>query len=212
MKSRCYNPNNPRYNRYGARGIVVCDKWLHSFAAFFEDMGPRPGNGYSIDRKNNDGNYCPENCRWATTKEQNSNRGDLRLIQCMGRTQTLTEWSRETGIGIKTISGRLDDGWSPELAITSPVAPRRWRGKPGTKIPIRELAPGEGPYRGVSKFRSAWVANIHVNGRSVFLGNFSDPIDAAVAYDNEAKRIGGKRLNFTDVKEIVMAKEDALGL
>lgn len=73
MKSRCFYKGNNRYYRYGARGITVCDRWLHSFENFYEDMGSKPSKKYSIDRIDNDGNYCPENCRWATAQQQNEN-------------------------------------------------------------------------------------------------------------------------------------------
>lgn len=79
MKDRCYNPNNRKYDRYGGRGITVCDWWLDDFENFLTDMGFRPGPGYSIDRKNNDGNYEPGNCRWATPIEQARNRGGQRV-------------------------------------------------------------------------------------------------------------------------------------
>jgi hypothetical protein len=70
---RCTNPKNPRYKHYGGRGITVCPEWRLSFEQFFKDMGPRP-EGRSIDRINNDGNYEPGNCRWATAYEQNFNK------------------------------------------------------------------------------------------------------------------------------------------
>ena len=74
MKQRCFNKNFVSYHRYGGRGITVCERWLNSFENFISDMGFRPAKGYSIDRINNDGNYEPSNCRWATKTEQLLNR------------------------------------------------------------------------------------------------------------------------------------------
>jgi hypothetical protein len=74
MKLRCTNPDHPRYADWGGRGITVCDRWMNSFEAFYEDMGPRPGPGYSVDRKDNDGNYEADNCQWATKSEQQRNK------------------------------------------------------------------------------------------------------------------------------------------
>jgi hypothetical protein len=74
MKSRCYNPNFPKFKDYGARGIKMCVRWKNDFTAFLTDMGERPAPGMSIDRKNNDGDYCKRNCRWATPKQQANNR------------------------------------------------------------------------------------------------------------------------------------------
>jgi hypothetical protein len=73
MLQRCYNEKHPQFKNYGARGIVVCARWRASFAAFLEDMGPKPSRELSIDRENNDGSYSPQNCRWATAKQQSAN-------------------------------------------------------------------------------------------------------------------------------------------
>jgi hypothetical protein len=75
MKQRCLNPNHDSYPRYGGRGISVCERWLDSYETFLEDMGRKPTPAHSIDRKENDGNYEPGNCRWATGVEQQANRG-----------------------------------------------------------------------------------------------------------------------------------------
>lgn len=78
MKRRCYNPRAQNYKYYGGRGITVCERWRDSFAAFSEDMGPRPTPKHTIDRKDNDGNYEPENCKWSTPIEQRANRRDTK--------------------------------------------------------------------------------------------------------------------------------------
>lgn len=91
MKERCSNPHHVSYSSYGGRGIKVCDRWKESFENFFEDMGECPEN-MSIDRINNDGNYEPGNCRWATAKEQNMNSRHVRWTTFLGMTKSLNQW------------------------------------------------------------------------------------------------------------------------
>lgn len=74
MKSRCLNKNNPKYYRYGGRGITICEEWINSFSQFYEDMGQKISPEHSIDRIDNDSNYCKDNCKWSTRKEQANNR------------------------------------------------------------------------------------------------------------------------------------------
>jgi hypothetical protein len=119
MKQRCYNPKAHDYRLYGARGIRVCNRWLDSYAAFFEDMGPKP-IGKSLDRKNNDGPYSPENCRWATPIEQHNNTRACRLIEFRGERLTLSQWSRKTGISCAGLKYRIDARWPIEEVLTRP--------------------------------------------------------------------------------------------
>ncbi len=121
MRDRCRNPHNPAYHRYLGRGIAVCDRW-HDFANFRDDMGPRPSSSHSIERIDNDGDYCPENCYWATWKEQANNRVTNRMLTHGGKTLHLSEWAEEIGIGYGTLTSRLSLGWSPERALTTPLA------------------------------------------------------------------------------------------
>lgn len=79
MRERCYNIRNQSFKDYGGRGITVCDRWLNSFVNFYDDMGDRPGREYSIERVNNNGNYEPNNCKWATKKEQARNSRNAKL-------------------------------------------------------------------------------------------------------------------------------------
>jgi hypothetical protein len=136
MRARCYDPNQPAYKDYGGRGITVCDRWRNSFEAFLADMGECPP-GLTIDRyPDNDGPYSPENCRWATRKEQANNRRqpvDTKLITCWGETRPLISWARDerliaNGLTFRLISGRLFLGWPAERAFTE-VPPTRRRNR-----------------------------------------------------------------------------------
>lgn len=120
MKTRCFNKNSHKYPRYGGRGIKVCDRWLGDmgFENFLADMGERP-DGMTIDRKDNDGNYEPNNCRWATNEEQDRNRSNNIIIEHNGIRKTVVEWAEELRIDPQVIRTRLYNGWPEVKAITT---------------------------------------------------------------------------------------------
>lgn len=120
LKARCTNPNSPQWNDYGGRGITVCDRWLNSFDAFLTDMGFRPSADHSIDRKDNNGPYSPNNCRWATKEEQSRNTRRTHLIEYQGETKCLTDWAIQFNLSPKCLSYRLANGWDFEKAIKVP--------------------------------------------------------------------------------------------
>ena len=121
MIQRCKNPKSAKYWQYGAVGVSVCDRWLESFENFLADMGERP-NGKTIDRfPDKSGNYSPDNCRWATAKEQQHNLKNNRNIEYKGKTLCISEWSRETGLRHCVISYRLKKGWPIDKVFETPA-------------------------------------------------------------------------------------------
>lgn len=122
VKSRCLNPLCASYDNYGARGITVCDRWLESFENFYADMGDPPSKRHSLDRINNDGNYEPGNCRWALPRVQTLNSSNTVWLTFDGRTQCLSDWAEEIGVGISTLQYRITHGWTVERALTTPVS------------------------------------------------------------------------------------------
>lgn len=119
MKQRCNLKTSKDYRKYGGRGIKVCSEWAQSFEAF-RDWAI--SNGYrdnlTIDRINNDGDYCPENCRWTTVKAQANNRRSNRLLTYKGETKTMQQWCDIFGITKECVSYRLKKGWPIERALT----------------------------------------------------------------------------------------------
>lgn len=134
MLQRCHWSKSPAYKWYGARGIYVCDRWrcagpgelgtIEGFRNFVADMGECPP-GMTIERNDNDGPYSPDNCRWATMAEQAVNKRPNRLITHAGVTMTVSEWAGVKGLTAAALSARLTNGWSIELALTTPLRPKK---------------------------------------------------------------------------------------
>lgn len=119
VKKRCMCETDKQYKDYGGRGITICDEWKDDFQTFYDWA---VSNGYeehlTIDRIDVNGNYEPFNCKWSTEKEQSNNKRNNRLLTFNGKTQTLKQWSDETGIQPETIHYRLKRGWDLERALT----------------------------------------------------------------------------------------------
>jgi len=136
MRGRCYKPNHTSYKNYGAKGIRVCDRWLEpnkkGFQNFVEDMGERP-EGYTIERIDGKANYSPDNCKWATPREQQNNRSNNVRIEIDGVTKSVSAWARENGVTINTAFARIWYGMNPVEAVTRPVRrikpTSEWKGK-----------------------------------------------------------------------------------
>lgn len=126
MRGRCTDHTFKNYPHYGGRGIKVCERWLNSFPSFLEDIGLRPSKNHSLNRVDNNGNYEPGNCQWATNTEQQRNKNNNHLITINGKTKCLTEWCKEYGLRPGTARARIRDyGWPEVKAITTPA--RSWK-------------------------------------------------------------------------------------
>lgn len=119
MFDRCRCPTNKIYHNYGGRGIKICERW-EVYENFLADMGRKP-KGYTIERIDNDGDYEPSNCRWASKDEQARNKRNVHKITVNGQTKTAPEWSEVSGIKATTITDRLRKGWPPDKAVFHPL-------------------------------------------------------------------------------------------
>ena len=125
MVDRCYNAKDDHYKWYGGRGISVCERWLgvDGFINFLEDMGDRP-RGKSLDRIDNDGDYEPTNCRWATQQQQTRNSRSAVILELGGEKKCIKEWSEILGIDRVVIGKRKKEGWPDYLNLTTPSSKR----------------------------------------------------------------------------------------
>ena len=129
MMDRCECQTNKDYPEYGARGIRVCGRWKESFKTFLSDMGVRPSPMHSLDRVNNDKGYSPDNCRWATRKQQANNRRGNRIIEAFGEKKTISEWASISEISYACLFERLKTNIEPEIAISRPVRELKTRNR-----------------------------------------------------------------------------------
>ena len=120
LRQRCNNPETKDYYRYGGLGIKVCARW-DSFASFLDDMASGFGRGLSIDRINTHGDYSPDNCRWATKREQARNRGDNLYLELNGVRRLMLDWPPIVGVSYATLWQRKKAGWDDARALTTPV-------------------------------------------------------------------------------------------
>ncbi len=122
MKARCLNPKTDGYEKYGAVGVKICARWLNSFQDFLSDMERKPTPKHTIDRIDAALGYFPENCRWATVREQIDNRRDRIRILFNGVELYIEEWAVRVGMKRDTLWARIKrQGWSPERALTTPI-------------------------------------------------------------------------------------------
>lgn len=134
LRQRCLNSDSPNYHNYGGRGIFICKRWI-KFKNFYKDMGPRP-KGTSIDRIDNNGDYNPKNCRWATPKEQGRNTRLTNILCYKGEEKPLLEWAEIFKIKKRTLFGRVfDHGWSVERALLT----KPWKICPFCRMPFKRI-------------------------------------------------------------------------
>ena len=140
MIQRCTDQRADSFPRYGGRGITVCERW-RTFENFYADMGAPPTLRHSIERRNNNGNYEPDNCCWATLKEQQNNRSDNRFMTIGAATMTIQQWADSTGVPGSRIRKRLDAGYEPAHALNDPL----WPNTPGAERRGRKLSRPDKP-------------------------------------------------------------------
>lgn len=131
MRQRCNNPRAKGYEDYGGRGITVCERWQQSFDNFVTDMGEPPTKGHTLDRRENDKGYSPDNCRWATKLEQQQNMRTNRFVEYRGERRTVADWSRVVDVPEGALWNRLFFlKWTIERAMTTPVVKKPRKPRP----------------------------------------------------------------------------------
>lgn len=141
MKQRCYNPNAAQYHNYGGRGITICARWLESFDNFYADMGDCP-DGHSLERIDNDGPYSPENCCWATKRQQRLNQRSCNYLEYNGKRMTVTEWAEALGRSPGALFNRIARGYPIEKVLFSGKFSSQHRDQAGYRMPAAQRQEG----------------------------------------------------------------------
>ena len=170
MKQRCLNEKSQSYKSYGGRGIGICEKWINSFFEFVLDMGEKP-EGMSLDRIDNNGDYEPSNCRWATPKQQANNRNANVVVEWNGESKTLTEWATFLGVNCVTFLDRYRRGMRGADLLN-----------PGTLTQRKKKSTNKSGFVGASRYRDKWKSQIKIDGCVTYLGLFDTPEEAHTAY------------------------------
>lgn len=160
MLTRCYNKNSKHYNIYGGRGIKVCDRWLPEnlgFEHFVSDMGERPSNMHTLDRINNDGDYCPENCRWATITQQSNNKRKSIIVYYFGKRIYLKELCKIIGLNYSRVAHQIQKGFDINSIISNG----------GADFRRKEFRGDTGKYKNFNKNITIFVPDLESSGTEV---------------------------------------------
>lgn len=164
MRNRCYHKNSPDYKNYGGKGIKMCDRWFNSFENFFNDMGELPSSIHSMDRyPDRKGDYEPSNCRWATPKEQSSNRDFCIMVTYNGETKHVADWSKLLGIERFHFTNAKIRGKSLEGIIAKHLDPnynpKDWE----ILKPYDSLKGAHAEHKGATMSLKTWAAVLDIN-------------------------------------------------
>lgn len=179
MKARCYKKSNIAYKNYGGRGIKVCDRWLKSFENFYSDVGPRPSELYSLDRYPDvNGNYCPENVRWATDEQQARGKRNNRWLEYGGKKMVLVDWANELGINYQDLRFYLKTKLLKEVI---------------EYLEVKKLKPAK-EFIGIclDNKKQLWRVMLVVNRQKISGGRFKNKYAAALKYNELALKYHGK--------------------
>lgn len=138
MVRRCKFTTGPNWRSYKGRGITVCDRWL-KFENFLADMGEKPLGRFTIDRIDNNGNYEPKNCRWATYTDQNRNKRNNHLLTFNGKTMCIAEWAEAMGIERDRLKARIYMGWSTKRALETPIQDNKGESQGSSKLTTSQV-------------------------------------------------------------------------